>query len=109
MIYLHNTKHLQRAYIPVNGAAPQGTLSLHLHGNVSEADTEVAVAWYVGGRQYVRVTWRFADKLDKGEYRYELRSADALVSEGLAQVGEYEDRSNQYNTTTKYRQYGAKQ
>ena len=108
MIYLHNTLHLQQAYIPVNGDVPGGALTLYLHGNVSEKDTEVALyKLRLSGRQYLCVRWRFAARLDKGEYRYELRVDGKAVADGIAQIGEYEQRVHEYQAPVTYRQYGA--
>lgn len=108
MIYLHNTLGLQWCYIPQGLDAPQDEMSLVLHGNVTEKDTTAQVLYTRRSREYVRVTFRFQEKLDKGEYRYELRSGDVVVSEGLAQIGEYEAQRRQYNKTIEYKQYGAK-
>lgn len=109
MIYLHNIKRLQWVYIPVNGDVPDGALTLFLHGNVNLKDTEVSVISTRRGRQYFRCYWRFADKMEKGEYYYELRVDGKPIAEGLAQIGEYEAQRRQYNKTIEYKQYGAKQ
>lgn len=107
MLYVHNTLLLQQAYIPVNGDVPAGALTLRLHGNVSEEDTDVPLFIMRRGRQYLWARWRFAAKMDKGEYRYELRSGDRVLADGLAQIGEYEQRTHEYQSPVTYRQYGA--
>lgn len=88
MIHLQQTTETQTLMIPRPQAVPaSGAWALHLRGGVTREEQIFEVSPVEDGMVLV-VEMVFDEKPDKGQYGYELRRGDVVVSRGIAQVGQ---------------------
>ena len=106
MIYLQNTTDAQDVCIPrSNGMTPQGDLVFKAR-NTTNLTEEIDL--YVADLQvsdlYFFLAVSLPEKVTDGEYEYELKFEDTLLSSGLLSVGEF-TKAEQYEKAISYEQY----
>jgi len=110
MIYLENTTFAQAAFIPRNGDAPTGTITLTARSTVDlTTPLRVDVLDLKVSRLYFDVSFRLPAGMADGEYRYELAADGKVLSEGLMIVGVSPlgpvTGAREYVKETTYKQY----
>lgn len=107
MIYIENHTEPQSAFIPNNGLAVEGELRLALRNTTSRGNALVlAVVGLESKATYYDVTFALPERLADGEYEYELLGGEAVLSKGLAILGEYKRTQKVYDKPIEYTQYG---
>lgn len=107
MIHLQQTTEEQTLTIPRPQAVPaSGAWALHLRNGVTRKEQTFDVEPQVDG-MVIRAAITFESKPDKGQYGYELRRGDVVVSRGIAQVEQTSMRPQrvQYSETITTIQY----
>lgn len=107
MIHLQQTTTTQSVTIPRPQAIPaSGVWALTLRNGTTRTVYNFAPAPVVNG-MVITMSVTFEKKPDKGQYGYELRRGDVVVSRGIAQVGQTSMRPQrvQYSETITTIQY----
>lgn len=111
MIYLSNTTDAQAVFIPKGGDSATGTLHFSATSTVElSTPVDVTVLDLDVSDLYFYVALALPEGMADGEYRYELRSDDALLSQGLLVVGapargSAPEGTKQYNENITYEQF----
>ena len=106
MIYLQNTQEAQVVYVPrSNGMMPNGDLVFKARNTIN---LDVEIDMYVADLQvsdlYFYLAVILPEEVTEGEYEYELKFEDTLLSSGLLVVGDY-TKPDQYEKDVTYEQY----
>lgn len=106
MIYLQNTQEAQVVYVPRNdGSMPNGDLVFKAKNTIN---LDVEIEMYVADLQvsdlYFYLAVILPEDVTEGEYEYELKFEDTLLSSGLLVVGDY-TKPDQYEKDVTYEQY----
>lgn len=106
MIYLQNTQEAQVVYIPRNdGNMSNGDLVFNAKNTIN---LDVEIDMYVADLQvsdlYFYLAVILPEDVTEGEYEYELKYEDTLLSSGLLVVGDY-TKPDQYEKDVTYEQY----
>lgn len=107
MIHLQQTTTAQSVTIPRPQAIPaSGVWALTLRNGVTRKVYNFAPSPVVNG-MVITMSVTFETEPDKGQYGYELRRGDVVVSRGIAQVGQTTMRPQrvQYSETITTIQY----
>lgn len=104
MIYLKNTTEAQVMFIPRNGEVMSGALELCLGNTTDHVGMEVEVSDICTSALYFDVAVVLPEGIATGEYHYELKDGEIVVSSGLVFIGDLQN-PNQYEKTITYRQY----
>lgn len=106
MIYLQNTQEAQVVYVPRdNRMVTQGDLVFKAKNTINlveEIDLFVSDLQLSDLYFYLAVT--LPENVTDGEYEYELKFEDTILSSGLLVVGDY-TKPDQYNKEIEYKQY----
>lgn len=107
MIYLSNTTEAQAVFVPRDTELASGTLSFRA---TSTVDLDIVVDAVVVDLQMTRTYYAIAVSLPEGtipgEYVYQLKAGDDVVSTGLLVIGEYGNGvAGQYDKPIHYEQY----
>jgi len=108
MIYLENTQEAQEVYIPrSNGMSPRGDLVFKAKNTINlEEEIDLYVSDLQVSDLYFYLAVILPENVTDGEYEYELKFEDTLLSSGLLVVGHYSN-PDQYEKEIKYEQYQA--
>ena len=106
MIYLQNNTEAQEVHIPRNdGSMPGGDLVLKARNTIN---LDVEIDLYVADLQVSDLYYFLAvilpEEVTDGEYEYELKHEDSILSTGLLVVGDLA-RPDQYEKDVTYEQY----
>lgn len=106
MIYLEDTQEAQVVYVPrCNGMMPQGDLVFKAKNTINlTEEIDLYVADLQVSDLYFYLSVILPEDVTIGEYEYELKFEDTLLSSGLLVVGDYA-KPDQYNKEIEYRQY----
>lgn len=107
MIYIENHTEPQAVFIPNNGLAGEGIMRLSLRNTTDKGNPVIlAVVGLESKASYYDVSFVLPNVLAVGEYDYELLGGEAVLSKGLAIVGEYKRSHEVYDKPIEYTQYG---
>lgn len=106
MIYLQNTQEAQVVYIPRdNRMVTQGDLVFKAKNTINLVEE---IDLFVSDLQlsdlYFYLAVILPEGVTDGEYEYELKFEDTILSSGLLVVGDYA-KPDQHNTEIEYKQY----
>lgn len=106
MIYLEDINDMQEVIIPIATGAEIGEDAvLHLHSLT--ADIIIEPTAIVTRGQYAALLFALHGNIIKGEYKYTFLSQNAVISQGIAVIGNYKKPIQEYNDKeTKIIQYG---
>lgn len=106
MLNILNTTDPQVLLVPTSEAIiPEEPLVLVLNGTVSHKMYEFEVTDLQTSRLYYNIALELPQGLEPGEYNYRLASGCAVLSCGLAIVGEYKREITEYEKPIQYEQY----
>lgn len=107
MIYLTNTTDAQPVFVPRDTAVCGGTLSFRATSTVElKRVLDCTVLDLRSTKIYYSIAVALPSGATPGEYRYELKDGDTVVSTGLLVVGEYTaDVAGEYDKPISYEQY----
>lgn len=127
MIYIENSTERQGIYVPVSYKNPEGDIehyrfllfnTVNLAKSVDEilrtadfnndfnADFALEAEPIVSkGGQYYFFTIELPENMVTGTYEYALMHGYALLSRGVAMVGEFKNNDSQYHKDIEYEQY----
>lgn len=108
MIYIENHTMMQTLYIPNSGIDAEGEdVLMFIRSTVDKGDEiAVPILYLEAGVTFYVVDVALEGALTEGEYEYELRAGDEILSRGLAIVGDYEPEHQVYDKPIEYTQYG---
>lgn len=107
MIYIENHTAPQSAFIPNNGLAVEGELRLMLRNTTNKGNAvTLAVVALDSKATYYDVTFALPEGLAGGEYDYHLLGGEAVLSKGIAILGESKRSCKVYDKPIEYTQYG---
>lgn len=106
MIYLQNTQEAQVVYVPRdNRMVTQGDLVFKAKNTINLVEE---IDLFVSDLQlsdlYFYLAVILPEGVTDGEYEYELKFEDTILSSGLLVVGDY-TKPDQYNKEIEYKQY----
>ena len=105
MIYIINSNSPQVVYVPASQDKVLGTLTFTLRSTVNrQTSLTVSVAQQGQSDLYYKFTLTLSEKLQDGEYEYELKKNTTLLESGLAAVG-VPTFETEYNNAIQYEQY----
>lgn len=106
MIYLSNITDAQAVFVPRDTAICGGTLTIRATSTVDHKTVlDVAVLDLQSTKIYYNIAVALPTGTTPGEYRYEMKSGDDVVSTGLLVIGDYTADVTEYNKTIQYEQY----
>ena len=106
MIYLSNITDAQVVYVPRDTAICGGTLTFKATSTVDlKKVVDVIVLDLNATRIYYNIAVSVPTGTTPGEYKYEMKAGDDVVSTGLLVIGEYTTDATEYNKTIQYEQY----
>ena len=93
--------------VPRDGKQASGQLSFQARSTVDlDTPIDVPVSDLNTSGLYFRIALELPEGITEGEYEYELRSGDVILSTGLLYVGELPtERAQEYEKTVEYEQY----
>ena len=106
MIYLQNTQEAQVVYIPRdNRMVTQGDLVFKAKNTINLVEEiDLFVADLQLSDLYFNLAVILPEGVTDGEYEYELKFEDTILSSGLLVVGDY-TKPDQHNAEIEYKQY----
>lgn len=104
MIYLEHTTEMQKVYIPKTWRRSEGMVFLHLFGTTNLVNLIKEVELLEETSAYHIIEVSLPHVIAEGEYEYDLKDDNGLLSTGVAVVGE-PDKVIEYNNAVTYEQY----
>lgn len=104
MIYLKNTSEAQVLMIPRDGDHSTGEMSLVVKSTIDRTTETYSVNDLGTSPNYFHLAISLHTHND-GEYEYELKKGEVMVSCGLLIIGDYKAKTSEYKNIIRYEQY----
>lgn len=105
MLYLLNTTEAQFLLVPRNGDLPEGELTFRARSTIDlTLEMDLQVVNLDVSALYLHLAVVVPEGCPVGEYEYDVRAGDRLLSGGLLMVGEF-DKPDEYEKPIEYEQY----
>ncbi len=105
MLYLHNTDEAQFLLVPRNGDLPEGELTFKARSTIDlTIEMDLQVVNLDVSALYLHLAVVVPEGCPVGEYEYDVRAGDSLLSTGLLMVGEFA-KPDEYEKPIEYEQY----
>lgn len=105
MLYLLNTQDAQFLLVPRNGELPEGDLTFRAKSTIDlTLEMDLQVVNLDVSALYLHLAVVVPDGCPVGEYEYDVKAGDRLLSTGLLMVGEFA-KPEEYEKPIEYEQY----
>ena len=106
MVYLSNTEEAQVLFVPRAEGENHDDLVLTIRNTISLSERTFGVIDLHTSDLYYRLAVELPAGVDSGEYEYQLKSGEEVLSKGLLIVTE-SSNTTEYNKNIQYEQYKA--
>ena len=104
MVYLNNNTEAQVLFIPKVFAHVATSLSLHLEGTTGSDELTVPVSDLNTSERYYNLAVELPAGMDTGEYEYQLKDGEILLSSGIVILTDAPHPTEEYDKAIEYEQ-----